>query len=133
MSALSDALRAAQAQTLAAMQRAYLAQVIDPPEALILMDKIGCTDEVDRRHLMGALEALSRLGVQGQAQTPANGSQAESEPERASERQLAFIAKLADAANTVAPDVPLTKDQASEVISALKAGTYNSDTYTVPF
>ena len=31
------------------------------------------------------------------------------------------------------PDVIVSKEQASEIIEALKAGTYNADAYTVPF
>ncbi len=131
MSALSDALRAAQAQTIAATQRAYLAGHVDDEQVRDTLDVIGCTDEVERRHLLGAWEALRGFGVQGQAASTPNGSQADREPEKASERQLSYIAKLADERGTTAPTTPLTKEQASDVIAALKAGTYEAD--TVPF
>ncbi len=131
MSALSDALRAAQAQTIAATQRAFLADALNVEEVVTIFNGIGCTDHVDRANLLSAWEALRGFGVQGQAASTPNGSQAASEPEKASERQLSYIAKLADERGTTAPTVPLTKDQASEVITRLQNGTYDAD--TVPF
>ncbi len=96
-----------------------------------LLDSIGCTDRVEQGQLLAALEALRGFGVQGQPASTPTGSQADREPEKASERQLAYIAKLADERGTTAPTVPLTKDQASEVITRLQNGTYEAD--SVPF
>lgn len=53
--------------------------------------------------------------------------------EPATEKQLAFISDLAYQKNVDAPDGPLSKAQASEVIDALQKGTYEPDKWTVPF
>lgn len=54
--------------------------------------------------------------------------------EPATDKQLAYIASLADEKGQVAPDVPLTKVQASEIIGQLQGGTYEPDKWvTVPF
>ncbi len=94
MTALSDALRAAQAQTIAATQRAFLAGHVEGAEGQTthealgdLMDSIGCTDRVEQTQYLAALDALRGFGVQGQAGTPRNGSQGEREPETATEGQ----------------------------------------------
>jgi hypothetical protein len=51
----------------------------------------------------------------------------------ASQRQLDFLAKLANEKGVIAPDGPLTKARAHDAIDALKAGTYNADEWTAPF
>ncbi len=45
-----------------------------------LLDSIGCTDRVEQGQLLAALEALRGFGVQGQAASTPNGSQADREP-----------------------------------------------------
>jgi hypothetical protein len=51
----------------------------------------------------------------------------------ASDKQMAYIASLSDSKGVVAPDGPLTKVQASEVIDSLQNGSYDPDKWTVPF
>lgn len=43
------------------------------------------------------------------------------------------IAQLCKQNNVPEPDVIVSKEQAHEIIDALKAGTYNADAYNVPF
>ena len=118
MSALAEALLAAQRAALAAMQRAYLAGSIEDMTGLIeTMDRIGCTDSVDQAQYLAALETLHTLGVQ--PPTVTNAPPKESKP--ASEAQWKLIRRLADERGTVAPDGPLTVEQASKVIEELRA------------
>jgi hypothetical protein len=140
MTALSDALRAAQAQAIAALSKQYLADSGDlESEAIWLsqselrqkLDLIGCTDTVEQGYLLTALEYMRRLGAQAPA---ANGSaKPDTSHEPASPDQMRYAADLADKAGTVLPNYTLTKANASKVIDQLKAGTYNPDEWTVPF
>lgn len=122
------------------MQRAYLAGTLDVDDLALenthgtmvsLMDRIGCTEQVEQMHLLAALEALRGFGVQGPKESPSPKPDGESEPATAA--QWTFVRKLADERQAVAPDGPLTKEQASRVITELKAGTYDADAWTVPF
>ncbi len=127
MSALSDALRAAQAQTIAAMSRAFTAGYVHGAEGQTtgeamaeLLDSIGCTDRVEQGQLLAALEALRGFGVQGEGKPSPNGSQGESEA--ATDAQWKLLRRLSDERGRVAPDGPLTKTEASNLITALKGG-----------
>jgi len=54
----------------------------------------------------------------------------------ASDKQLRYMAKLLDEKHidvSAHPDGPFTKEQASEIIDALQAGTYDPAKYRVPF
>jgi hypothetical protein len=55
------------------------------------------------------------------------------EPEKASEKQTAYIASLCREKGLQEPDGPLTKEQASQVISELQSGTYDPTAWAVPF
>ncbi len=130
MSALSDALRSAQAQAITALSRGYLSGALSDDELLDALERIGCTDVTDQGYLRNTLETLKAWG----AQLPSNGAAKPSpDNEPASEAQKALIRRLADEKGQVAPDVALSKAKASEVITALQKGTYSADVYTVPF
>lgn len=131
MNALSDALAVAQARTVQTLSRLFLASQIGSEELLEGLNAIGCTDVVEQGQLLACLDTLREAGA-----SLGNGSSVKPAPdnEPASERQIAYIAKLADDKGYPAPDGPLTKAQASEVIDALQKGTYDPDKYaSVPF
>jgi hypothetical protein len=136
MTALSDALRAAQAQAIAALSKAYLANPAEP-EAIDdaqeglrdTLNRIGCTDTVEQSYLVTALEIMRQLG----AQAPAANGKPDTSHELASADQMRYAADLADKAGTVLPEYQLTKANASKIIDQLKAGTYNADEWTVLF
>lgn len=131
MSALAEALLAAQRQAVGALGKSYLAGAGgDDGQAALCeaLDQIGCTDKVEQGYLIASLEYLRQLGT-----APPGNGRPDPATEPASERQTAYIKKLADERGTIAPDWPLTKEQASTVIEQLKAGTYNADEWTAPF
>ena len=125
MTALSDALRAAQAQAIAALSKAYVAG--ETARFFDRLNDIGCTDRVEQAQLMEALDLLRDFGAQ--APEPAKP---DTSHELASADQMRYAADLADKAGTVLPDYQLTKANASKLIDQLKAGTYNPDEWTVP-
>ena len=117
MTALAEALLAAQRQALAELEKAYIAGRLEDDAMLEHLDSIGVTDSVDRFHWLEAVNTLKALGVQ------ANGA-ALSRPaaldEPATKAQLDFIAKLSDDKGRVVNVDGMTKAQASAVIEALK-------------
>ena len=129
MTALADALVAAQRRALAATQKAYLAGLLDEDGATEEMQGYGLRDEVDTIHLLAALDVIRARGATAPAET--NG--APKADEKATEAQLRLIAKLATERNLAAPDGPLTKEQAHTVIDQIKAGTYDPAAWEVPF
>jgi hypothetical protein len=130
MSALAEALLAAQRQAVGSLTKAYVAGKIDADALATNLDAIGLRDDVDQGLLLGSLDIVKELG----GEAPKAAGAPEPKPnEPASEKQTAYIAKLADERNTMAPDGPLTKEQASKVIEELKAGTYNADAWSIPF
>ena len=123
MTALSEALLAAQRQATAALAKSYLAGPGDDDarEALTeALDAIGCTEKVDQSYLLTALEYLRQLGAPGTSGAAAPRPSTLDEP--ASQPQLDLIARLADERGQVAPQGPFTKAQASQVITALQRG-----------
>ena len=131
MTALADALVAAQRRALAAVEKQYAAGKIDKDEVREDLRAIGLTDEVDTDRLLAALDRISMYGASlpSEPATPA----AQTGTEKASDAQLALIARLVKERNLSGPDLPLTKAQAHEVIDALKAGTYDAAQWVVPF
>ncbi len=129
MTALSDALVAAQRRAIAGLAKDYIAKTDpDPGELWEALDAIGCTDKVEQRQLALAWTLISSLGAQAPEPTKPAGERAMAEP-----RQMKYAQDLADKAGTVLPDYQLTKANASKIIDQLKAGTYNPDEWTVPF
>jgi hypothetical protein len=117
MTALSDALTAAQRSALAALEKAYVAEKIDKEELSRQISLIGLTDTVDGDFLLAALDVLKDWGVAAPNMAERiireNG-----EPEKASDKQRALIADLCRRKQLSAPDLAgLTKPKASELVA----------------
>ena len=128
MTALAEALLAAQRQAVAALSRAYVAGHLDAESLASQLAAVGATDVLDQAALLASLDVLREYG-----QAPAAAERREPETQPASDAQLRLIAKLADERGTLAPDGPLTKAQAHEVIDAIKNGSYDPDKWRAPF
>jgi hypothetical protein len=134
MTALAEALKRAQDGALNALAKHYVNtdfEEIDLDQLRSDLDAIGCGDKVEQGQLIAAWSIVREHG--GEVPKPAPPAVGRPDHEPASERQMSYIAKLADEKGTTAPDYQLTKESASEVISQLKAGTYNPDDWQVPF
>ncbi len=128
MTALADALRAAQAQAIAALSKAYVAEHTTGLALVEMLDSIGCTDRVEQTQLLASLETLKNFGA-----TAPEPAKPDTSHEPASEAQMKYLRDLADRKGTTAPDYIPTKANASKIIDQLNAGTYNPDEWTVPF
>lgn len=128
MTALAEALLTAQRGALAAMQKAYLRGSFTRAQVEAGLDEIGCTDTTDTALFLAALDVMRQLGTE----PPTNGKPAP-EAQPASDKQLTLIKTLADEKGFIPPDGALTKQQASQVITAMQDGTYNADKWTAPF
>jgi hypothetical protein len=120
MSALAEALLAAQRSAIGTLAKAYVAGAFedDGDAGLIAnLDRIGATDAVDQAQLRECLDVLRTFGVPLSA---TNGA-APKETRPASEAQWKLIRRLADERGQVAPEGPLTVDEASRLIEQLKA------------
>lgn len=130
MSALADALTAAQTRAVAALGKQYVGGTMDEDAVRIALDSIGLQDPADTNRWLAALDILRETGA---ALPSANGT-AEKPPEPASDAQLQLIEKLCREKNvTQRPDLPLTKQEAHEIIDTLKAGTYDPVKWSIPF
>ena len=127
MTALADALQAAQARAVQALGKQYVGGATDVEAVSASLDAIGLTDTVDKTRWLAALDIIRATG----GEAPSEQKPVEAKP--ATDKQLAFIRKLADEKHTVEPNKPLTTETASQVIEALQAGTYDPDEWTVPF
>lgn len=130
MSALADALVAAQRRALAALEKAYVHSPLTPEEieaekerVRAIMDAIGCTDTVEQSQLFASLDVIRATGA-GLPAEPTNGT-APKGPEPATAAQLTLIQRLVEEKKAQHPDLPLNKAEAHEVIDTLKAGTYD--------
>lgn len=131
MSALAEALTAAQRRALGAVEKAYVAGLIDGDGATKLLDSFGATDDVERGYLFAALEVVKMFGAAPPAE-PKPANDWKSEP--MSESQRKRIERDCDAKQLPHPDFAgMTKGQASEVIESLGAGTYDPDKWSIPF
>jgi hypothetical protein len=133
MTALSDALTAAQRSALAALEKAYVAGAIEAEAMSEAMESCGITDAVDRAFLIASLDILREWGVSAPNLTERlareNGTN-----EPASDKQRALIADLCRRKQLSAPDLAgLTKPKASELIDSLNDGSYDPAQWTVPF
>jgi hypothetical protein len=125
---------AAQRRALSAMEKQYVAERLDGEQARVIMDEIGLTDDVDQDRLICALDVIRDYGAALPAEAkPTNGDKP---PELASQRQRDWIADLFGKSNYVPLDssdvAKLTKAQASKLIDALQAGTYEASEWDVP-
>lgn len=131
MSALAEALIAAQRRALSAMEKNYVAERLDGEQARVIMDEIGLTDDVDQDRLIAALDVIRDYGAPLPTE-PANGAAAKG-PEPATDAQLNLIARLVGERNVTAPDRPITKQDAHTIIDSLKSGSYDAAKWSVPF
>jgi hypothetical protein len=131
--ALAAALEASQAKAIAALGKAYVRRDEEPDQDLFrqLMKGMGLDDDFAITFLFHAWDVLRE---QREQPPGAENGQPAKEDEPASERQLSYIASLADEKGHTAPDTAgLTKAKASELISELQAGTYDPEKWEVPF
>lgn len=132
MSALADALVAAQARVVAALAKQYVGGAADDVTVRAALESVGLTDEVDTTRLLASWDILRAAGATPPNEQCVNGD-AKPENEKASDAQLALIAKLVQEKNQPGPDLPVTKAQAHEIINTLKAGTYDVGRWRIPF
>jgi hypothetical protein len=130
VSALAEALVAAQRRALQSVEKAYVGGRLDAEQATEKLAECGISDPVDLAYLLASLDVLKEWGATLPAEPKANG-----ESEKASEKQAALIVTLCKRHNQPAPEAldVLTKAQASEIIDALDNGTYDAAKWTVPF
>lgn len=131
MSALTEALVAAQAKALAALERAYVAGMLTNEQFREQMDAIGCTDVIEQDLLSMALATIKTYG----ASVPASAYSERRTNDKPTDAQKTLIDKLiANLPEDERPDLAgVTRAQASELIDSLKAGTYDPGKWTVPF
>ena len=129
MTALAEALLAAQRQAIGAASKAFVAGTLNETDLFELLDDIGARDTVEQAQLLASLHALQRFGATAPqpTRTEPRGDDLETEAQRK------LIDRLADDRGLAAPGYKLTKANASKVIEELKAGTYNPDSWAVPF
>jgi len=133
MSALAEALAAAQARAVAALAKQYVGGAIDADTVRADLESVGLTDDVDTARLLAAWDILKSAGASAPSeQRPANGD-APKPDDKATDAQLALIAKLVAEKKAAPPDLPITKAAAHEIIDSLKKGTYDADKWSVPF
>jgi hypothetical protein len=113
------------------MEKQIVAGKLDDEKARVHMNTLGLSDTVDQDRLLFALAVIRDYGAQLPSE-PTNGGEPKP-PESASDAQLALIADLVKRKNVPAPDLPLTKVDASAIISSLQAGTYDPSKWSVPF
>ena len=131
MTALDDALAAAQSRAIAALGKQYVRSAEQPSddETLSRLYGIGMFDDLGIAFLLSAWKILREQGEQA----PGEQEPKSAEPVPATESQLKFIRDLCDRKGVVAPDEPLTKAQAHEIIESLQAGSYDPDKWKLPF
>jgi hypothetical protein len=131
VSALADALLVAQRRALQSVEKAYVGGKLDGEAATEKLAECGITDPVDLAYLLASLDVLKEWGASLPAEP--NGS----EPKKATEGQVSYIASLLAKGNHAAlaeQDVrALTFDRASALIDALKSGSYDPTEWDVPF
>lgn len=133
MTALSDALTAAQRSALAALEKAYVAGALESEAMVAALESVGISDPVDTAFLLAALDVLKEWGVQAPNLTERLARE-NGEPEKASDKQRALIADLCRRKNVSQPDLAgLTKPKASELIDSLNDGSYDPAQWSLPF
>lgn len=135
MTALADALVQAQSRAVAALGKAAVHGEITEDELRAALDEIGLTDKIDQEYWIACLKTIKVLG----ASVPTNGAQAQPKQEPATQAQRERIKRDLlplhgeDAAQHIASEPSLTKQQASEIIDQVKAGTFELERWWTPF
>jgi hypothetical protein len=127
VSALADALVAAQSRAVAALGKQYVGGQMDADALRAALDSIGMTDPTDTARWVAALDIITATG----AVVPHENGARKDEP--ATEAQVKLIGSLAESKQVPMPTLPLSKAQAHEIIDTLKAGTYDAGKWSVPF
>lgn len=133
MTALSEALEAAQTRAVAVLAKRYVGGNITAEEVCSELETMGIRDAVDAGSWLNALGIIRDGGGEAPAET--NGS-AKPKAEPATDAQFKLISKLLDEKGVNPddfPNKPLTKQDAHEVIDSLKSGSYDPAKWTVPF
>lgn len=132
MTPLSDALTAAQRRALAALEKAYVAEAVNPETVVERAKAFGVSDPVDLAALLAALDVLREWGAPVPSE---NGAKPDPAAETITKNQRGFIEQLCREKNLPEPDdiELLTKAQASEAINDLQAGQYDPAKWRVPF
>jgi hypothetical protein len=130
VSALAEALVAAQSRAVAALGKQYVGGAIDAGTVRADLESVGLTDEVDVARLIAAWDILHSAGASAPSEQKPNGKPKD---EAATEAQWTLVKRLCGDQGQPVPDGPLTKAQVSEVIDTLKAGTYDAGRWVVPF
>ena len=127
MSALPETLAAAQARALAALEHAYLHELITVEEFGGRCSAIGCRDSALRAELLACLDVLRDYGVDPDAA-------AVSPPRLATESQREQIhAMLAELGEDPPELAGMTSTQAAHLLLALQTGTYDPEEWDIPF
>lgn len=131
MTALSEAVHQAQRAAIAALGKRYIAGKEQDINLPVLLDSFGATDDIEKDTLISCWIYLRETGSQA-PEAPAQESRS-AENDMATDKQLKAIERMCDERKLISPDLPLTKQQAHEIIESIKAGTYNPDQWAVPF
>lgn len=134
MTALSEALVAAQRRAIGALEKAYLDGRMIRDDFVAFCESFGATDVVDRDNMLSALDVIARFGA---ALPSENGATADAPPALATDKQKALIVKLLNEQQhpiMASQDLNvMPKERAHQIIDALLAGTYDPATMDVPF
>ena len=131
MTALADALTAAQTRAVAALGKQYRAGLVEQDAAVAWLESFGLDDRVDMGRWFSCLDALRQFGGEAPGDAPANGDKP---PEKMTSAQRSLIERLVQEKNVAAPDLEQrTKQEAHEIIDTLKAGTYDPVKWSIPF
>jgi hypothetical protein len=130
MSALTDALEAAQRRAVTSLAKQYVGGAIEDAEVRQALEEIGLTDPTDTDRWLSCLDILKATGAELPRE---NGGKSKTTDEPASDAQWTLIRRLADDKQLAAPEPPLTKLQAHEVIDSLKANSYDPSKWNPGF
>ena len=137
MSALADALVAAQRRALAAVEKQYAAGKLEPEQVREQLDAIGLSDTVDVDRLLAALDLIRDYGATLPGEpAPSSGAKPDEPATPAQRKRISDdVKRLYDEATAekVSGEPSLTKAQASEIISSIVAGTFDLGKWAVPF
>lgn len=140
MSALAEALVAAQRRALASLEKAYVAGKLgEPGEGDLLAQKLaecGMTDVIEADYLRSSLDVIREWGASVPVEQ--NGKR---EDDKATDAQRARIRRdlrdklkrHPDEIEAVAGEPTLTKAKASDLIEAIVEGRYDPAQWAVPF
>lgn len=121
MSALAEALIAAQSRAVAALGKQYVGGQVDGDTVRIALDGLGLTDPTDTERWLHALDILRETG----AAMP-NGDTAGTQERPSSPAQRGLIDKLCDERGIVKPQAyPRLFAEASAIIDKIKAGNFD--------